>query len=49
MIHRLQTSPTLYNRSGSVNESGNIVHTLTVPDEPRYNVRNRGGMFGRLS
>ena len=24
-------------RSASVNESGNIVHTLTVPDEPAYN------------
>ena len=24
-------------RSGSVNESGNIVHTLTIPAEPRYN------------
>ena len=24
-------------RSGSVNESGNIVHTLTVPAEPQYN------------
>ena len=23
--------------SGSVNESGNIVHTLTVPAEPQYN------------
>ena len=24
-------------RSGYVNESGNIVHTLTVPAEPQYN------------
>ena len=24
-------------RSGSVNEDGNIVHTLTIPAEPRYN------------
>jgi hypothetical protein len=24
-------------RSGSVNESGNIVYTLTIPAEPQYN------------